>query len=304
MNESTIDQTHRNSPPPPELMGETPSLANGSTPTGPDLPPDCRYERRAFIAAGGLGQVFSGWDRELGRAVALKFVKASVATPEAIQRFVREAEITGRLEHPGIPPVYGLFPLADGAYCYAMRLFQGQTLRLALLDYHELPAEQKPACLRGLLRHFVDICNTIAFAHDRGILHRDIKPANIMLGAFGETWVLDWGLAKDVSIARMETDPADASPAEISPDTLLTRAGTIVGTPGYMSPEQATGSTDSIGPRSDVFSLGAILGAFLTDEAPRSSDWLSTRPADCPAPLFAIVRKALHVNPAERYTSV
>ena len=147
-------------------------------------------------------------DQELRREVALKQIQAGHADdPESRARFVREAEITGRLEHPGIVPVYGLGRYADGRPYYAMRFIKGKTLKEAIQQFHEAevpgrdPGERILA-LRKLLRQFLDVCNAVAYAHSRGVLHRDLKPANIMLGPYGETLVVDWGLAKPVDRPR------------------------------------------------------------------------------------------------------
>src|SRR5262249_15258683 len=154
-------------------------------------------------AKGGLGEVHVAEDAELGREVALKRMKAGRADePEYRRRFLREAEVTGRLEHPGVVPVYGLTQDDDGRPCYAMRFIQGETHHDAIHRFHETAARgtQEPGerrlAFRELLGRFLAVCNTVAYAHSRGILHRDLKPANIMLGRYGETLVVDWGLAK------------------------------------------------------------------------------------------------------------
>jgi serine/threonine-protein kinase len=191
------------------------------------------------------------------------------------RRFLREAEITARLEHPGVVPVYGLVQGADGQPCYAMRFIEGQSFKDAIQLFHE--RDQKPGrtagdralALRELLGRFVAVCNTVAFAHSRGIIHRDLKPANVMLGPYGETLVVDWGLAKPVRAVE-ESLTVDETTGESSADEAgaETRAGQVVGTPGYMSPEQAAGDPAAVGPGSDVYSLGAILYHLLTGKAP------------------------------------
>src|SRR5262249_49951556 len=150
--------------------------------------------KRTLYARGGLGEVFLADDEELGRTVALKEIKERRADqPDCRARFVFEAEVTGRLEHPGIVPVYGLGTYPDGRPFYAMRLIQGQTREQASADYHV--AGQPAMALRSLLTRFVMACNAVAYAHSRGVIHRDVKPSNVMLGPFGETLVVDWGLA-------------------------------------------------------------------------------------------------------------
>src|SRR5262249_45634157 len=179
-------------------------------------------------------------------------------------RFLREAEITARLQHPGVVPVYGLTRDENGRPCYAMRFIEGESLQEALQRFHAPDANAAPGSrelgLRQLLGRFVQVCNAVAYAHSRGIVHRDLKPANVMLGKYGETLVVDWGLAKpvgrtDADRASGEESLAPASGSD-SADTVL---GEALGTPAYMSPEQASGAWDELGPAADVFSLGATL---------------------------------------------
>jgi serine/threonine protein kinase len=154
-------------------------------------------------ARGGLGEVFVARDQELHREVALKEIQARHDDPRSRSRFLLEAEVTGGLEHPGVVPVYGLGAYPDGRPFYAMRLIKGDSLKEAIGRFHQAdvpgrdPGERRLA-LRGLLRRFVDVCNAVAYAHSRGVLHRDLKPSNVMLGPYGETLVVDWGLAKVV----------------------------------------------------------------------------------------------------------
>ncbi len=240
-------------------------------------PPGARPRFRILRphAKGGLGEVFVAHDEELNRPVALKEIQARHAGDrDSRGRFMLEAEITGRLEHPGVVPVYGLGTYADGRPFYAMRFIEGQDLREAIERFHaadELgrdPGERRLA-YRELLGRFVDVCNAVAFAHSRGVLHRDLKPGNVMLGKYGETLVVDWGLAK----ATGHKDAA--APAEVSViqprsggEVTPTRAGSALGTPACMSPEQAAGQLDKVGPASDIYSLGATLYTLLTGRAP------------------------------------
>jgi serine/threonine protein kinase len=158
--------------------------------------PANRYEILRLHAKGGIGEVFVALDKELHREVALKKIRPQDEGDTAcLGRFVQEAEITGGLEHPGIVPVYGLGEYSDGRPCYAMPFIQGQTLADAIRKFHSADSS---VTLRSLLGRFVAVCNAVAYAHNRGVLHRDLKPANIMLGKYGETLVLDWGLAKPV----------------------------------------------------------------------------------------------------------
>jgi serine/threonine protein kinase len=168
-----------------------------------------RFHSLRLLASGGLGDVFVAFDEELQREVALKVIQERHANnPQARLRFIREAEITGKLEHPGIVPVYGLSQLSDGRPFYVMRLVRGQSLKEAIEYFHNPLAERKFG-LRRLLRRFLDVCDTVAYAHSRGILHRDLKPENVMLGQYGGTLVLDWGSAS-LLISRWMTLPGGA----------------------------------------------------------------------------------------------
>jgi serine/threonine protein kinase len=245
-----------------------------------------------FHAAGGLGEVFLAHGEDLNRDVALKFIKAQrVHDPDCQRRFFQEAEITGRLEHPGIVPVYSLGHDGNGSPCYAMRFIRGRTLEDAIKEFHEAggsgPAGRSHQ-LRGLIKRLVAVCNTIAYAHSRGVLHRDLKPANILLGPYGETLVVDWGLAK--AVGRDEPEPsaeATLRPSSVSGSS-ETAAGTVVGTPAYMSPEQAEGRLADVGLASDVYSLGAVLYCCRPGRArhrssrPRRSVWKGPAPRPPP----------------------
>jgi WD40 repeat protein/tRNA A-37 threonylcarbamoyl transferase component Bud32 len=284
-----------------------------------------RYRILRPHARGGLGEVFVALDEQLHREVALKEIQKDHASDRvSCARFVREAEITGGLEHPGVVPVYGLGAYPDGRPFYAMRFIQGETLRDAIQHFHDAekpgrdPSERNLA-LRELLAHFVALGKTVAYAHNRGVLHRDLKPSNVLLGKFGETLVVDWGLAKPVG--RGEADP-DSSEATLRPpahDAVAeTQMGSALGTPSYMSPEQAAGRLDRLRPASDVYGLGATLYTLLTGRAPvqgrdtgdilhkvQKGDWLPPRAVkqDTPFPLDAICRRAMALRPEDRYGS-
>jgi tetratricopeptide (TPR) repeat protein/tRNA A-37 threonylcarbamoyl transferase component Bud32 len=289
---------------------------------------DGRYRLLRPHARGGLGEVFVAEDTELHREVAVKEIQAHRADdPASRARFVHEAEVTGGLEHPGIVPVYGLGTRPDGRPYYAMRFIRGVTLKASVEHFHAAdrapgrnPAERNLA-FRQLLRRFCDVCNAVAYAHSRGVLHRDLKPANVMLGEFGETLVVDWGLAK----TGAGSSPADAdepttdqllSPA--SADRLVTQAGSAMGTPGYMSPEQAAGRHAELGPATDVYGLGATLYLILTGRKPFDGDdahelmervkrgeFVAPRAANpaVPAALDAVCRKAMALRPEDRYAA-
>jgi len=275
-------------------------------------------------AQGGLGEVFVARDEELHRDVALKQIQERYAgNPQSRSRFILEAEITGGLEHPGIVPVYGLGTYADGRPFYAMRFIKGDSLKDVIESYHGSDGKNKDQAeraleFRKLLGRFVDVCNAIAYAHSRGVLHRDLKPGNIMLGQYGETLVVDWGLAKPVGRKEVgEGAEITLRPPSASGST-PTQAGAALGTPAYMSPEQAAGKLDELGPASDVYSLGATLYCLLTGKSPiaekdlalaigqvRGGEIRSLREVnrEVPLPLEAICRKAMALYAKDRYQS-
>ncbi len=279
-------------------------------------------------ARGGLGQVSVALDEELNREVAFKEILPQHAdNPDSRFRFLLEAEITGGLEHPGIVPVYGLGQYEDGRPFYAMRFIRGDSLREAADRFRrDASSRDRPfesLEFRKLLGRFVDVCHAIGYAHARGVLHRDLKPGNVMLGKYGETLVVDWGLAKPVGRGSADeaTEEATLQPRSASGSgtgSVPTMMGSAIGTPGYMPPEQAAGRLDELGPASDVYSLGATLYYLLAGRPPvqgkdvgevlrkvERGDFLAAREIDgrIPAPLETICGKAMALRPSDRYRS-
>jgi serine/threonine-protein kinase len=280
-----------------------------------------------FHAAGALGEVFMARNAELNREVALKFIKPERGRdPVSLRRFLQEAEVTSRLEHPGVVPIYALGTDSHGAPCYAMRFIRGTTLQDAIDAFHaaEKPGRdpsERSLALRDLLNRFVSICSTMAYAHSRGILHRDLKPRNVMLGKYDETLVVDWGLAKPFNrdeAARLLGEESLRPSSGSDDGGSDTPTVGMVGTPAYMSPEQAEARLDLTDPASDIFSLGGILYAILTGEAPYQGRKLAAvleKVKRCefsaprqvkpgvPRALEAICLKAMAERPEDRYAT-
>jgi hypothetical protein len=236
-----------------------------------------RYQITGEIARGGMGAILKGRDTDLGRDIALKvLLENHKDKPDYLQRFIEEAQIAGQLQHPGITPIYALGQFTDGRPYFTMKLVKGQTLAKLLSDRAD-PTQDRSR----FLQVFAQICQTLAYAHARGVIHRDLKPANIMVGAFGEVQVMDWGLAK-VLTERKKAAPEAPKPAATQTVSVIrtarsgdgsdkhgsgssdTRAGSVLGTPAYMPPEQAMGEIDRLDERADVFGLGSVLCEILT----------------------------------------
>jgi len=280
-------------------------------------PPSHRYVVRKFHAQGGIGEVWLAQDTDIGREIALKRLRPH--REDAQDRFLAEAQITGQLEHPGIVPVHDLGLDEEGRPYYVMTFIHGQTFKAAIEDYHAgSPAGGKPAEVRlcRLLEIFVQVCQATAYAHSRGVIHRDLKPDNVMLGPYGETLVLDWGMAK----VRSQPDPPGSQPSVhlSSSGSTETQAGAVMGSPTYMAPEMAEGRAGEANEQTDVYLLGATLYHVLTGQMPRRGssraeiiDLARTVPpppprrlkGDVSRALEAICLKAMAHRPRDRYAS-
>lgn len=284
-------------PSPPSVSGDLPAQFDG-------------YAEPRLLARGGMGAVYLVRDLPLDRPVAVKVLRSELNSPAWRQRFEEEARTAARLQHPGIAPVHARGVLPDGRPYFAMKLVSGRTLAEAIAEHHQTPL---PGSFDRLLRQFISVCETVAFAHDLGVLHRDLKPANIMAGAYGEVQVMDWGLGKRHG----------ASADENGDEVEFTQRGTVSGTFAYMPPEQADPHGSELDVRADVFALGAILCEILTGLPPYVSDlddpkknraelWRQARAADtsaarqriaavsAPPPLADLIIRCLAANRDDR----
>lgn len=262
------------------------------------LPAPEGYDILDVVGEGGMGTVYRAIERRLGRTVAFKVGRDP--SPEFLRRFESEARITAELEHPSVPPVFDLGQLVDGRAYYTMRLVDGRNLRAVVREAYQTqkPGERVPS----LLRTVANVCDVVDYAHTRSIVHRDLKPENVLLGDFGEVWVIDWGLGKVLD------EPA-RSPEEVTSQT--------VGTPTYMAPEQALGGEDATSAATDVYALGCMVFEVIEGRPPfgkarpdrvlerlRAGEGPSLSFASrTPRPLQRIAAKALAPRPGARYAT-
>lgn len=262
----------------PESLGSAPVVRPLSVEMSSGQDPPARLQLYGEIAHGGMGVILKGRDINLGRDVAVKVLRKTLhGKPEVQQRFIEEAQISGQLQHPGIAPVYDIGELADRRPYFTMKLVKGKTLA-ALLAARKTPDQESGRWLSI----FSQMCQTLAYAHARGVIHRDLKPSNVMVGAFGEVQVMDWGVAKVLTEGGI-TDEVRSRQRECASESGVirtaqgtdspgagshTQAGTVLGTPSYMAPEQASGEVELVDERADVFGLGAILCEILTGNPP------------------------------------
>ena len=277
------------------------------------------YEDLGLVARGGIGSVRRALDQPLGRHVAVKVLHDAIRDrPEVVRRFVLEAQITGALEHPNIVPVHLLGHDPDGHPCFSMKLVEGRTLSAEIADEAGLPWPS--GRLDSLVQVLLKVCDAVAFAHSRGVVHCDIKPDNIMVGEFGQVYLMDWGVARVIYPDRFGRNDVPP-PVRLEGEGAEQAQGHLYGTPAYMAPEQAQGLNDAIDERTDVYLLGAVLYEVLTGEVPHAGDsvmaalWKAARgevvpprarvpQMDLPEGLCLTARKALSALPDDRYPSV
>jgi serine/threonine protein kinase len=281
-----------------------------------------RYQYLNPISAGGMGSVHAVRDLGLLRVAAMKVLAPELAArPREVQRFIREAQITAQLDHPNIAPVYEMGVDRQGNRYFTMKRIEGDTLADASLRAGRQTGFSEP--LSEMMAAFVKVCEAVAFAHSRGVLHCDIKPGNILVGPFGQVYLVDWGLAIVVSLATSgsrRATPNETATLVVAGDSNLDVGGGPCGTPSFMSPEQAMGARDKFDERTDVFGLGAVLYNILTGVPPFDSDDVETclgkatacvvtfPPGDPTAPLpiglCRIVKRAMARDPNDRYQTV
>ncbi len=266
-----------------------------------------RYRLGELLGKGGMGEVVLAHDDQIGRDVAVKRIRSSEPSAEELARFVREARIQGRLEHPAVVPVHDLAFDRNGRPFFVMKRLTGTVMSELLARIRDGVDPDPLAARRRLLRAFADVCLAIELAHSKGIVHRDLKPSNIMLGDFGEVYVLDWGIARVAN----EADAVALRPsqADLELDTGRTRAGTVLGTPAYMAPEQLAG--EAAGPKADLYALGCVLYEIVAGEpvhtTKRALASAAARPSlvrpDAPPELDALCEQATRLDPEQRPAS-
>ncbi len=307
-------------------LRDSPDVARLVRPNSPEMPDlsgqPSRYRLVGELARGGMGAIFQGRDLDLGRDLAVKVIREEHRDhPEMVRRFVEEAQIGGQLQHPGITPVHELGRFPDGRLFIAMKLVRGRTLA-ALLEARAAPDEDR----MQFLSIFEQVCQAMAYAHSRGVIHRDLKPSNVMVGAFGEVQVMDWGLAKvldqggvadEERALRASEGAASVRTLRCGSEDLESRVGSVLGTPSYMAPEQARGELDTLDERADVFALGSILCEILTgqpafsggvsaeiyrkaERADLSDAWARLDVCDADAELVELARSCLAAAPKHR----
>lgn len=252
--------------------------------------PASRYDARELLGTGGQGDVREVFDRFLQRGVALKALRDDlVKQPHSRSLFLREACLTAQLTHPCIVPIYDVGELASGAPCYTMKRIRGRSLRDVLQAIRRGEPWSNEYTRRRLIEILVQVAHAVGYAHDRGVVHRDLKPANLMVGDYGEVLVVDWGIARVLSL---ETTTSPEGPVALDPALNQTLAGTIKGTPAYMAPEQARGERDAVGPWTDVHALGLILHEILTGEP--------VRPLGSAEDVVVLARRPTQLSPEKR----
>jgi serine/threonine protein kinase len=274
-----------------------------------------RYIVMDKLGEGSQGTVYRVEDRDCHREMAFKVLSVS-RDREEVSRFIREAQITAQLEHPGVVPVHDLGVLPDGTLFYSMKRLDGQQMSEYIVS-----RGGKSEHRFQLMEIFLSVCQTIAFAHSRGVIHRDIKPRNIMVSEFGVVQVMDWGLAKVIGSQDQNVPRVTTGKTTGHSDMYRTNNGTAVGTPAYMSPEQANGEIDTLDQRCDIYSLGVILYEILCGTLPyargnvmrvlcqvRDGSWVrldqQAAARNIPRPLIAVVHRAMALSRHERYQTV
>jgi serine/threonine protein kinase len=325
---SDPDDDRTLNPPPtstPSSSSDEATLRRRIAPTlvGPDparvqLDGAGRYRVRELLGQGGVGEVWLVEDGQIDREVAVKRLRRAEPGEGEVRRFIREAKLQGQIEHPAVVPVHDLLEGADGHPYFVMRRIRGLTLKEIIGRLADgRPEEVAGYSRRRLLTAFSSVCLAVHYAHTRGVIHRDLKPDNVMLGDFGEVYLLDWGLAKRIATPEGAevVDAADSS-GELQPN--LTEVGKVMGTPAYMAPEQIQNRRADIGPRTDIYALGIILFELLTRQRRHGTKSVteifettlrtpceapSLRAADVPVELDAVCQQATARDPADRFAS-